>query len=140
VLGDSRNVSCFGNAVLLKRAVDGVAREKRLGAERLVGLLAETAGEAGSVEPFDTCVVADFNVIDQIAFRNYDARTLVAADERELGRLAELSVTCEFLLLEARLTRGQSPLTAWRSVWQTPENLMLTRTSSEAGFCTGIFL
>jgi hypothetical protein len=44
------------------------------------------------------------------------------------------------IFIFSRLTRGQSPLTACRSVWQTPEYLILTRTSSGPGFCTGIFL
>lgn len=38
------------------------------------------------------------------------------------------------------VSSGQSPLRAWRSVWQTPEYLMLTNTSSGPGFCTGICL
>jgi hypothetical protein len=100
VLGDPRNVSRFGNAVLLERAVDGVAREQRLGAERLVGLLAEAAGKAGPVEPLDTRVVADFNVVDKVAFCDYDASALVAADEREFGSLVESLVMCTRLVLE----------------------------------------
>src|SRR5271156_2824427 len=36
--------------------------------------------------------------------------------------------------------RGQSPLAACRSVWQTPEYLMLMRTSPGPGVATGILL
>ena len=71
----------FGDAVLLESAVDGVAGELRLGAQRLIGLLAEVAGEAGPVEPFDAGVVADFNVLDEVAFGDDDAGAFVAADE-----------------------------------------------------------
>lgn len=35
---------------------------------------------------------------------------------------------------------GQSPFTAWRSVWHTPEYLMLMRTSSGPGCWTSISL
>jgi hypothetical protein len=44
---------------LLEAAVDGVAGEEGVRAQRLVGLLAEVAGEAGAVEPLDTGVVAN---------------------------------------------------------------------------------
>jgi len=64
VLGDAGYVRGFGDAVLLEGAVDGVAREQRLGAQWLVGLLAEVTGETGAVEPFDAGVVADFDVVD----------------------------------------------------------------------------
>jgi hypothetical protein len=55
-------VGSLGNAVFLECAVDCVAREKRLGAEWFVGLLAEFAGEAGAIEPFYANMVADFDV------------------------------------------------------------------------------
>jgi hypothetical protein len=44
--GNAGNVCGFGDAVLLKGAVDSVAREERLGAQWLVGRLAEVAGQA----------------------------------------------------------------------------------------------
>lgn len=40
------NVGSFGNAVLLEGAIDSVAGEEGLGAEGLIGLLAEVAGQA----------------------------------------------------------------------------------------------
>jgi hypothetical protein len=80
-LGDASNVRGFGDAVLLESAVDSVAGELGLGAQRLVGLLAEVTGEAGAVEPFDAGVVADFNVLDEVAFGDDDAGTFVAAYE-----------------------------------------------------------
>lgn len=45
------DVGGLGNAVLLEGAVDGVAGEEGLGAEGLVGLLAEVAGETRAVDP-----------------------------------------------------------------------------------------
>jgi hypothetical protein len=109
-------------------------------------------------------VVTDFNVLDKIANRNDDAGAFMASDERELGGLEALLVlslwvvqrglecfkSCEAqdatqwrvegIKKRCELTNGQSPLTACKSVWQTPEYLMLTRTSSGPGFWTGIFL
>jgi hypothetical protein len=64
VLRDASYVRGFGDAVLLEGAVDGVAGEEGLGAQWLVGLLAEVAGEAGAVEPFDAGVIADFDIVD----------------------------------------------------------------------------
>jgi len=87
-------VRSFGDAVLLERAVDGVAREKGLGAQRLVGRLAEVAGEARAVEPFYPRVVADVDVVDEIAFGDDDACAFVAADEGELGGQRPVSVDC----------------------------------------------
>jgi len=48
----------FGNAILLERPVDGVPGQQRFGAQRLVGLLAEAAGEAATVDPLHARVVA----------------------------------------------------------------------------------
>ena len=45
------DVRCFGDAVLLEGAVDRVAGQQGVWAEGLVGLLAEVAGEAGTVDP-----------------------------------------------------------------------------------------
>ena len=44
-------------------------------------MLAEVAGETGAVEPFDAGVVADFNVLDEVAFGDDDAGAFVAAYE-----------------------------------------------------------
>lgn len=51
VLVQTSDVGGFGDAVLLERAVDCVAGKESLGAQRLVGLLAEVAGKAGTVDP-----------------------------------------------------------------------------------------
>jgi hypothetical protein len=82
VLGDARHVCSFGNAVLLESAVDSVTRKEGLGAQWLVGRLAELAGQAGSVEPLDTGVVANLDVVDELALGDYDTCTLVASDKR----------------------------------------------------------
>lgn len=50
-LGDTGNVSRFGDAVLLESAVDGVAGQEGFCAERLVGSLAEVARQARTVDP-----------------------------------------------------------------------------------------
>ena len=92
-------MSRFGNAVLLKGAVDSVAREKWLGAERLISLLAEAAGKAGPVEPFNTRIVADFDVIDEVAFCDYDAGAFVASDERQLSSLAGALAICRVIVV-----------------------------------------
>jgi hypothetical protein len=67
----------FGDAVLLEGAVDGVTGELGLRAKGFVGLLAEVTGETGSVEPFDARVVADFNVVDEVALGDDDGEMLV---------------------------------------------------------------
>jgi hypothetical protein len=66
----------------LESAVDSVTRKKGLGAQWLVGRLAELAGQAGSVEPLDTGVVANLDVVDELALGDYDTCTLVASDKR----------------------------------------------------------
>ena len=45
-------------------------------------MLAEVTGEAGSVEPFDAGVVADFDVCYEVSFGDDDAGSFVASDER----------------------------------------------------------
>jgi hypothetical protein len=82
----------FGDAVFLEGTVDCVAGEEGLGTQRLVGLLAEVAGEAGSVEPFDTGVVTDFDVVDKLANSDDDTCAFVASNEGELGGLEALLV------------------------------------------------
>lgn len=85
LLGDAGDVGGLGDAVLLEAAVDGVARQRGVAAERLVGGLAVGAGEAGPVEPLDADVVAELDVLDELAAGDDDAGALVAADERHLG-------------------------------------------------------
>jgi len=85
MLGDRGDVRGLGDAVLLEGPVDGVAGEQGVGAQRLVRLLAELAGQARAVEPLDAGVVADLDVLDELALGDDDARALVAADKRHLG-------------------------------------------------------
>ena len=103
VFAQPRHVRGLRDGVLLERAVDGVAREERVRAELLaesaktvvdpplrttyglVGLLAEVAGQARAVDPLDADVVAELDVLDEVAFRDDDARAFVPAHERELG-------------------------------------------------------
>jgi len=89
---DARDVGGLGDGVLLEGAVDGVAGEDSLGAEGLVGGLAEGAGEAGAVEPLDAGVSAERDVRDEFAAADDDAGALVAADQRHLGREGPVAV------------------------------------------------
>ena len=57
-LGNASCVCCLGNAVLLEGAIDGVARQEGLAAQRFVRGLAEVARQARSVNPLDTSIVA----------------------------------------------------------------------------------
>lgn len=63
ILGYAGNMGGLTDAVFLEGAVDGVTRKEGLRAEGLVGLLAEVAGEAGAVEPLDTDVVANLEIL-----------------------------------------------------------------------------
>jgi hypothetical protein len=132
-------VGGFGDTVLLEAAIDGVSREERLGAEWLIGCLAVVALQAGTVQPLDTSVVTDLDIFDKFTAGNDDTGSFVTTDKRKLGGLIIVSL-CDERLVRRDLTSGQSPWRAWRSVWQTPEYLMLTRTSSGPGFGTGICL
>jgi hypothetical protein len=87
LLGDAGNVGCFGNAVLLEGAVDCVSGEQGLCAERLIRCLAEAASKTGSVDPLDTSVFTNFNVIDQVASGDNDTSAFVTTDKRQLGGL-----------------------------------------------------
>jgi len=60
LLGDAGDVGGLCDAVLLEGAVDGVAGEEGLGAEGLVGGLAEVAGEAGAVDPLLVVVLDEW--------------------------------------------------------------------------------
>jgi hypothetical protein len=86
VLGDVGGMSGFGDTVLLECAVDGVARHCRVGTERLFRLLAEFTFHAGSVQPLDTCVIANLEASHQLAFGHNNPGTLVASDKRQLQR------------------------------------------------------
>ena len=44
--------------------------------------MAEVAGKAGTVDPLDTSVVADLNVVNKFALGNNDTGTLVTTDKR----------------------------------------------------------
>lgn len=80
-LGDAGDVGGLCDGVLLERAVDGVARQQGLFAQRLVAVLAVGAAEARAVEPLDAGEVANLNVVDERAAGDDDTGTLVAADE-----------------------------------------------------------
>ncbi len=51
----------------------------------LGGCPAESAAQARSIEPFDTGVIANLNISDELAAGDDDTGTLVAAYERKLG-------------------------------------------------------
>ena len=55
LLGDAGNVGSLSDTVLLEGAIDGVAGEEGLGAEGLVGALAEVTSKAGAVDPLRAC-------------------------------------------------------------------------------------
>lgn len=82
LLGDAGNVSSLGNAVLLEGAVHCVARQEGLRAKRLIRLLTEVASKARSVDPLDTGVVANLDVINEVALSNNYTGTLVSTDKR----------------------------------------------------------
>lgn len=75
-------MSSFGDGILLEGAVNGVSRQLGLGAQRLVGGLAVFTSEAGAIQPFDAGVVANLDAVGELAFRNDDSGSLVAADQR----------------------------------------------------------
>lgn len=85
LLGDAGDVGGLCDGVLLESSVDGVAGEQGLVAERLVAVLAVGAAQARAVEPLDAGVVANLNVLDELAAGNDDTSTFVAADEGQLG-------------------------------------------------------
>lgn len=78
-------MSRFGDAVLLKRAVNRVSRQNSSGAQWFVGSLAERARETGTVQPFYADMIADFDLADKFAALDYDASTLVAPDKGRFG-------------------------------------------------------
>jgi len=77
---------------LLEGAIDGVTGEESVGAEGFIRLLAEVAGKAGTIDPLDTSIVTDLNVLHEVTLGNNDAGTLVATDERKLGRKRPVAV------------------------------------------------
>jgi hypothetical protein len=81
-LRDAGNVSSLSNAVLLEGTIDCVPGKKSLCAERLVGLLTEVTGKTGSVDPLDTSIVANLNVLDKLTASNDNTGTLVTTDKR----------------------------------------------------------
>ena len=82
LLRNAGNVSSLSDGVLLESAIDCVTREKSLCAERFVGLLAEVAGKASSVDPFDTSVVANLDIVDKFTLSDDNTGTLVATNKR----------------------------------------------------------
>jgi hypothetical protein len=44
--------------------------------------LTEVTGQAGTVQPFDTSVITNLDVIDEIAFGDNDTGTFMATNER----------------------------------------------------------
>merc|ERR1712000_728454 len=112
----------LGNGILLEAPVDSVAAQSRLGAQWLVSPLAVRTGKASAIDPLDADLLTNLNVLDELAPGYDDTGALVPPTRGIL------------------VSRGQSPIMAWRSVWQTPENLILIKTSSGPGLGTGIFL
>jgi hypothetical protein len=85
LLRNASNVDSLGNGVLLERSIDGVTGEESLGAERLIGVLAVRAAQARTVEPLDTDLLANLDILDKVAAGNDNTSTLVATDKRQLG-------------------------------------------------------
>lgn len=52
---------------------------------RLIRLLAEIASQAGPIDPLDSCVISNLNILDQFSACNDDTGTFVATDERQFG-------------------------------------------------------
>jgi hypothetical protein len=84
LLGDTGNVSSLSDTVLLEGTIDGVTREKSFSAKRLIGLLAERAGETRAVEPLDTDVVTELDVLDKGPALHNNTSTFVSTDKGEL--------------------------------------------------------
>jgi hypothetical protein len=78
-------VNGLGDGILLERTVDGIAREESLGTERLVGVLAVRAAQARTVEPLDTDLLADLDILDKLAASDNNTGTLVATNKGQLG-------------------------------------------------------
>jgi len=81
---ETGDVGSLGNAVLLECSVDSVSREKCLCAKRLIRLLAEITVQASAVDPLNTGMVTDLNILDQFAAGNDDTSSFVSTDEGEL--------------------------------------------------------
>lgn len=75
----------LGNSVLLEGTVDGVTGEKSFGAERLIGVLAVRAAQARAVEPLDTDLLANLDILDKLATGDNNTGTLVATNKGQLG-------------------------------------------------------
>jgi hypothetical protein len=85
LLRDASNVDSLGDSVLLERTIDGVTGEKSLSAERLVGVLAVRAAQARTVEPLDTDLLANLDILDKLAAGDDNTGTLVATNKGQLG-------------------------------------------------------
>lgn len=53
------------------------------GTHRLVGLLTEAAGQAGTLQPFQPDFIPNLNVLDKIALCDDNTSAFMAANERE---------------------------------------------------------
>jgi hypothetical protein len=78
-------VNGLGDGILLERTVDGVTGEESLSTERLVGVLAVRAAQARTVQPLDTDLLADLDILDKLAASDNNTGTLVATNKRQLG-------------------------------------------------------
>ena len=83
-LGNAGDVGGLGHGVLLEGAINGVTGELGLGAEGLIGSHAVRARQAGTVEPLDADVVANLNVVDQLATGDDNTSAFVTTDEGHL--------------------------------------------------------
>lgn len=86
ILGEDGDVSGLGDTELLEGSVDSVARERCIGAKRFVGGTAEFTREAGAIQPLDTSVITDVNVVDKLTLGDNDTGTFVATDKGHLDR------------------------------------------------------
>lgn len=85
LLGNASDVGSLGNGILLEGTVDGVTGQESVGAEGLIGALAVGAGQARAVDPLDTDVVAELDILHEVATANDNTSTLVATDKGHLG-------------------------------------------------------
>lgn len=67
--------------ILLECPINRIPRQLRIRAERCVGLSAELALPARSVQPLNTGLVADLELGDELALGDDDSRAFVAAHE-----------------------------------------------------------
>lgn len=74
------------DSILLERSIHGVPREFSMSAERVIGLSAELALATRRVEPFDSSVVTNLELMDQGSLGHNHSGAFVSSNKRHLDR------------------------------------------------------